>query len=135
MSPDIVRWVVALAVLGHGIGHVLFMPLLSGAMKLDSSGRSWLLTGVLGDGATQLLATTVAAAVTVGFIAVAGGIATQTTWWRSLAIIVSIASIVLVAVMWGGLLAAPATWAIAFDAAILIALLVLDWPSRDLIGI
>lgn len=134
MSPDLVRWIVALFVFAHGVGHVLFAPLLAGAMRLDSTGHSWLLTSVLGDGPTRAVASIVAAAVTVAFIVVAGGIVLQTTWWRGLAVGAAIASVVLVAAMWDGLPGSPAAAAVAFDIVILGALLVAHWPSSEMIG-
>lgn len=134
MSPELIRWIVAVVVFAHGVGHVLFAPLLSSLMKLDASGHSWLLTGVLGDAPTRVLATVVTAAVTAAFLIAAGGIAIQTSWWRSLAIGAAIVSIALVAAMWDGLPASPAASAVAFDAVVIIALTVVHWPSTDLIG-
>jgi len=134
MSPEIVRWLVALAVLGHGIGHVLFMPVLAASMKLDASGHSWLLTGVLGDGATRLLASVIGAALVAAFTVTAGGILWQTAWWRPLAIAASMISIALVVLMWDGLPTGPASAALVFDAAIVVALVVAHWPAPDLIG-
>jgi phosphoglycerol transferase MdoB-like AlkP superfamily enzyme len=135
MSPDLVRWIVGLAVLGHGVGHVLFMPVLSGAMKLESSGRSWLLTGILGDDLTRLVVSLVAGGVLAAFVIAAAGIVAQSGWWRSLVIGAAVVSLVLLAATWGGFVAGPATWAMAFDVVVLVALLVLNWPSRDVIGI
>lgn len=134
MFPEIIRWIIALAVLGHGIGHVLFMPALSGAMRLESSGHSWLLTGLVGDGLTRLLATVVGGALVVAFAAAAAGIAWQTAWWRPLVMAASIASAILVLVMWDGLPTGPAGAAFIFDAAVLVALLVVHWPAPELIG-
>jgi hypothetical protein len=134
MSPEVIRWIVALAVLGHGVGHVLFMPVLAASMKLDASGHSWLLTGVLGDGPTRLLASLVGAALVAVFTVTAGGILLQTTWWRPLAVAAAIASVALVVLLWDGLPTGPAAAALAFDAAIVVALLVFRWPATDLIG-
>lgn len=134
MSPEVIRWIVALAVLAHGIGHVLFMPLLAGTMKLDASWHSWLLTGLVGDGFTRVLATVAGGALVVAFVAAAGGIFAQTGWWRGAAIAASVASMVLVVVLWDGLPTGPAAAAFIFDAAILVALLVVRWPATDLIG-
>jgi hypothetical protein len=134
MSPDVVRWVVAVLVFAHGVGHVLFAPMLSGTMKLDASGHSWLLTGALGDGPTRAIASLFALVVTVAFAVAAGGIVLQTTWWRGLAIGAAIGSIALVAVMWDGLPSNPAAAAVAFDVVVLGALFLARWPSHELIG-
>ena len=40
----------------------------------------------------------------------------------------------LVVVMWDGLPTGPASAAFVFDAAVLVALLVMHWPAQDLIG-
>jgi hypothetical protein len=134
MSPDVIRWLIALGVLAHGIGHVLFMPLLSGTMKLDASGHSWLLSGVIGDGLTQAVATIAGGALVVVFAIVSGGIVWQSTWWRAIAIVASLASMVLVIAMWDGLPTGPAAGALLFDAAVLVALVVVRWPAADLVG-
>jgi hypothetical protein len=134
MSPDLVRWIVGIVVMAHGVGHVLFAPLLSGGMKLDASGHSWLLTGVLGDGLTRGIASLVAAIVTAAFVVAAGGVVLQTSWWRGLAIGAAVLSIVLVAAMWDGLPTSPAGAALAFDVVVVVALLLFHWPSTELIG-
>jgi len=134
MSPDVARWVLAVVVFAHGVGHVLFAPMLAGTMKLDATGHSWLLTGLVGDGPTRALATLVAAVVTAAFVVAAGGIVLQTSWWRGIAVGGALGSIVLVGVMWDGIPTSPAAAALAFDVVVLAALLVVHWPSTELIG-
>ena len=134
MSPELVRWIVAIVVFAHGVGHVLFAPMLSGAMKLDASGHSWLLTGILGDGPTRAVASVAAAVVTAAFVVAAGGVVLQAGWWRGLAIGAAIGSIALLAAMWDGVPSGPASAAVGFDAIVLVVLLVMHWPSTELIG-
>jgi hypothetical protein len=134
MSADVLRWVIGLAVIAHGIGHVLFMPALAPVMRLEASGRSWLVTGLLGDPATQAIATVVAAAAGLAFIVAGAGILAQASWWRPLAIGAAVVSLVLVALMWGGIPHGSAAWAVAFDVAVLVGLAVLHWPSREALG-
>ena len=122
-APDERRspgWVLALAVLGHGIGHVLTMLFLFGAMRLEAS-VSWLLTPALGDGLVRVAASIAAAAALLAFVVAAGGIAFQAPWWRSVAIAGAAVSIGLVVAMWGGLQPSSTIWALAFDAAVLVA--------------
>jgi hypothetical protein len=134
MSNDVIRWVIGLAVLAHGIGHALFMPALNSLMRLDTSGRSWLLSPVVGDGATQALATVVAGAIGIAFVAAGAGILLQTGWWRQVAIIASVASIALVVLLWDGIPTSSAFFAFVFDAVVLAALIVAHWPSPETIG-
>jgi len=134
MSNELWRVILGLAILGHGLGHVLFMPAMAGVMKLQASGHSWLLTGVAGDALTKGLASLVAGVVLVAFVVASGGLFLQASWWRPVAVIGAVASIVLIAAMWDGLLASPAIAALVFDAAILVALLIVKWPTEDMIG-
>ena len=134
MSNDVWRWVIALIVGVHGIGHILFMPVLAGSMRLQVSGHSWLLTGMLGDGPTKLIAS-LAGLVVVGlFLAGIGGLLAGLPWWRSVVIVASVVSIVLVLAMWDGIPTSSAFFALMADAVILIALVWAHWPSAGVVG-
>lgn len=134
MSNDVWRWVIGLAVLAHGVGHVLFMPLFAGTMKLQVSGHSWLLSGILGDEPVKWLGTLAATIALVIFVAAGVGLLGQTTWWRPLAIAGSVVSLALVAALWDGLPVSSAFFALAFDLVVLAALLFAHWPSEEMIG-
>jgi len=134
MTNDLVRWAIVIALFAHGIGHILFMPPLADAMRVQVTGHSWLLAPTIGDGATRLLATVAAAAAMALFVAAAGGIILSATWWRPLALAGAVVSAALIAVLWDGLPTSSALWAAAFDAAVLVALLVVSWPPRELVG-
>jgi len=107
---------------------------MAGIMKLGTSGHSWLLTGVAGDALTKGLASLIGGAVLVAFVAASGGLILQAAWWRPLAVAASVASIVLIVAMWDGLPTSPAIAALAFDAVVLVALVIARWPSEDVIG-
>jgi hypothetical protein len=134
MSADLVRWVIGLAVIAHGVGHVLFLPLLNEPLRLGATGTSWLLSGVLGDGPGRVAASLLAGFVVIGFLVAGLGVIAETTWWRPLAIAASVGSIALIVVMWGGILASPAWAALGFDVIVLVALVVARWPSTATIG-
>jgi hypothetical protein len=59
---------------------------------------------------------------------------TQASWWRPLLIAASAISICLIALYWGGLPTSSAFFALAFDALVLVALLVLQWPPEATVG-
>ena len=134
MSSDLFRTLLVVVVGAHGIGHVLFMPLIFEPLRLSPSGRSWLLTPVLGDSIVRVVATAVAAIVLVGFIAACAGFLSRAPWWPTAAIASALASAVLVLVMWGGVQESSAFFALLFDAAVLVALLVARWPSESIAG-
>jgi hypothetical protein len=133
MPADGIRWVVALAVFAHGVGHVLFMPLLSTSLGLQVTGRSWLLSPVLGEGIVRLAATTIAGAVLVGFVVATGGFLARTSWWRAVALGSAVASAVLVIAMWDGLPRSSAFFALAFDAVVVASLVIAHWPAEQLV--
>ena len=134
MSGDVLRWVLGIVVIAHGLGHVLFMPLLNGVMRLETDGRSWLVSPVLGDGATGVLASVLAGIVAVAFVAAGVGIIVQAPWWRTLAVGASVLSIVVVVAMWNGIPSSSAAFALVFDVVVLAALLVVHWPSPETLG-
>ena len=130
MSPDVVRWIIALVLFAHGVGHVLFLPALAPVLRLDASGTSWLLDPIVGIGATRLVATLVAVVALLAFVLAAGGVLLQSPWWRSVAVGGAVASACLILAMWGGLQTSGAFSALAFDVVVLVALLVARWPSE-----
>jgi hypothetical protein len=134
MSNDTLRIILAIIVGAHGIGHVLFLVPSLGLATWGQSTQSWLLTNALGDTLTRLIGATIWLVGTIGFCAATFGIFTQTEWWRSLAVISSIISIVGLVLFWANPVASSASFAIAFDAAVLAALLVFHWPSTTMIG-
>lgn len=134
MTNDLVRWTIGFALLAHGIGHVLFMPLLANSMRLQVSGNSWLLTPALGEGLTRLLATIAAAVALTVFLGAAGGMFAGAPSWRTFAVVGAVVSAVLVVIMWDGLPTSSAFFALAFDAVVLLALVVGRWPSKELVG-
>ena len=93
MSNDLIRVLLAIVVLAHGIGHVLFAPQVQSAMRVPATGNSWLLTGTLGKGLTDLIATAVALTLVVAFSVAAYGVFTQTAGWRPLLVAASAVSI------------------------------------------
>jgi hypothetical protein len=129
MSNDLFRAVLAVLVLAHGIGHVLFAPLAFSTLRLPSSGESWLLSGALGKGVTDVIATAIALALVAAFSIAAYGLFAQTAWWRGLLVGASLISIGLIVVFWAGLPDSSAIAALAFDGAVLVSVLVLHWPA------
>jgi hypothetical protein len=134
MSSDVIRWGLGLVVFAHGVGHILFMPVLNGAMRLQASGHSWLLSGAVADPVVKTAATVSAGVALLAFVAAAVGIVTQTPAWRPLAVAGGIVSLAVILAMWDGLPTSSAFFALAFDLALLVALLVAHWPSAETIG-
>jgi hypothetical protein len=129
MSSTTWRIILGVVVGVHGIGHVLFLVSCLGIADWTQSARSWLLTNLLGDTVTRGIGSLLWLAALAGFIAVAVGIMGQSAWWRAPAIGSSIVSLVALALFVGKNPTQPVISAGLFDVAVLVALLVLRWPT------
>jgi hypothetical protein len=132
---DALRIGVALLVLAHGVGHLLFLgPVVGLGNWAGQTGNSWILTDVLGNGAARAIAATVWSAVIVLFVAGVGGFFAGADWWRTVAVAAAFVSIGGIVVYWDGIYTSSAIFALAVDAVILGALLVAHWPPPELAG-
>jgi hypothetical protein len=130
-----VQALVAIVVLAHGVGHVLFLaPVVGLGDWAGQTGHSWLLTGALGDGTTRAIAAFLWSAVVVLFVAGVGGFLAGTEWWRGATIAAAALSIAGIVVFWDGVATTSALFALVVDVMILGALLVAHWPSAELAG-
>jgi hypothetical protein len=87
MDGLVVKVVVAGVLGAHGVGHVLgWMPALGMARFAGTSGDSWLLGGIVGEGATRAVAAGLFLVPTIGFVAAALGLLLGQPWWRPVAV-------------------------------------------------
>jgi hypothetical protein len=134
VSGGILRIVVALVILAHGIGHVLFLAPCLGFTQWGQSAHSWLLTRALGDVPTRVIGGLLWLVVVAGFLAAGAGLLGQQAWWRTLAAAsAGVSLLALVLFLRGGNLQ-PVLSAGLMDIAVLVALLWVHWPSVDLVG-
>ncbi len=135
MSPEMLRIVLAAVLVMHGIGHVLFLgPALRVVEWADQTGGSWLLTSSLGDGVAHATGAVLWAVSIVLFVGSGIGLLATQDWWRTLAIGGAVVSLIGIALFWDGIASASAGPALVLDAAVLVALLVLHWPSSQAVG-
>jgi hypothetical protein len=134
MSGGFWRFVVALVILAHGIGHVLFLAPCLGITQWGQSAHSWLLTRTLGDVPTRVIGSLLWLVVIVGFMAAGVGLLGQHAWWRTLAVASAGVSLLALGLFLKGGQTQPLLSATLMDVAILVALLWVHWPSADLVG-
>jgi hypothetical protein len=134
MSGSFWRIVVALVILVHGIGHVLFLAPCLGITQWGQSVHSWLLTKTLGDVATRVIGSLLWLVVIVGFVIAGVGLLGQDAWWRTLAVASAGVSLLALILFVSGGNTQPVLSAAAMDIAILVALVWMHWPSMDLVG-
>lgn len=130
------RFILAAAVLGHGIGHVLFLgPALRLVDWAGQTSHSWLLTTPFGDAPTRAVGAGLWSASLLLFVAGVGGYLVDTSWWRAVTIAGAVVSLVGIVAFWDGLATSNALLALAFDVLIIGALLVAHWPATAEAGI
>lgn len=121
------RIVLALAVGAHGVGHVLFLVPLWSNSDWGQSTRSWLLgDGVLAKSAGSL----VWIVALLGFIAVGIGLYAGSEWWRTVAIVSALVSVLGLILFWSSPATSPALSALVFNLVVMGSLLVLHWPPQ-----
>ena len=126
-----IKIALAVVVLAHGIGHILFLVPLLGIAEWGQSARSWLLGA---DTPAKLIGGLLWLVALIGFCAAAFGLFSQQEWWRPVAIISSAVSLVGLLLFWANPASSSAVSAAVVDLLVPIALLVIRWPSVELIG-
>ncbi|HMN31636.1 MAG TPA: hypothetical protein PKE45_26040, partial [Caldilineaceae bacterium] len=91
MIGTLVRLLIAVVLIAHGVGHTLgLFPLLSWFQGDGWSDQSWLLTSLLGEDLTRWLGVLIWVFVTLAFVVLGLSLlatATPLSWWRSLALV------------------------------------------------
>ena len=128
--------VIGLVLLGHGIGHSMGLLQIFKIATISPgwNGDLWLVTGVAGPTATQAMGVVLWTAAMVGFVALAGVVFgwLPEAWWSTLAIGASAASL-------AGLFLFPTAFptfssigAFAVDIVVLASVLWFHWAPSDL---
>jgi hypothetical protein len=130
------RIVIALVLLGHGIGHSmgLMQALKVATVNPQWHGDSWILTGIAGTTVTQAVGAVLWTTAIVGFAAVAGVVIgwLPATWWQPLAVGSSLVSLVGVLVFPLAFPTFSTIGAVVVNVAVLAAVTLFDWAPSDL---
>lgn len=120
----------------HGAVHLWYVAMARGLITADAdtiwNGKSWLLTGTLGDQMTMTLATIVHSVTTLVFVVAGVGLVAQQEWFASSAIAGAILSLAAIVSFWDGRPDHPVEkglLGIIIDIGILVAILYFEWPS------
>jgi hypothetical protein len=139
MSSTTFRNIVALFLFIHAIGHFQGVLVSVGVFSTETwHARSWLLDGLIGAKASQMLAVALWVISFVGFLGTALaflGIGLPHEWWRTMAVIFAVPSLLGVILYWNSFaMFFNKVGALGINAAILIGLLILDWPQEAQLG-
>ena len=120
----------------HGLVHLWYVTLSQRWVELRPdmgwTGESWLSSPLIGDGATRWLATVLYGLAALGFVIGGIGIFAQQAWWRLVVTGSAVFSAAIIVLFWdGGLqrIVEKGLLGCLINAALLIALLVFNWPS------
>jgi hypothetical protein len=101
--------------------------------------HSWLLTPIIGGTASRILSAILFVAALAGFVLAAlalMGWLVPHDWWRTLAVVSAVISIVTIVLFWNAFVAffPNKVGALGVDIAVLVCLLVLNWPTEAMLG-
>ncbi len=90
----------------HGLVHVWFVALATRLVAFEPemgwTGRSWLLTPILGEATTRVVATVLLSVAAAAFVVGGAAVIGQASWWRPALIVAAIVSSVVLLVVWDG---------------------------------
>jgi len=126
-----IKIVVAVVLLAHGIGHVLGPLQVAKVAQVDPSwtGDSWLLTGVTGQTFSNLIGLVLWIAAMVGFVAAAAVVMgwLPASWWVPLAVGSSVVSLLAIVLFPTAFPATSTVAAAVVDIAVLVGVIGLKW--------
>jgi hypothetical protein len=134
MSQTLWRIILALVLGAHGIGHLVFLVSTLGLGNWGGPSQSWLLANLAGGAVQRVVGGLIWIVALAGFIAAAVGLLAGQPWWRTAAVASAGVSLLGAALVWANPPASSALSAAIFDVAVLVALLLLHWPSESLVG-
>jgi UPF0716 family protein affecting phage T7 exclusion len=131
VDPNIVKLVGAGILGAHGVGHLLgWMPAWGIAQFEGVSSRSWLLTGVVGDGGARIAAGVLFLVPTVGFVAAAAGLMLGLPWWRQVAVGSAVVSLAATALFPQAFTTGSTAGSVAVNLVVLYGILVAGWGAE-----
>lgn len=100
------RFFIGLFIVLHGLVHLWYFTLSQRLVEFQAemgwTGRSWILTNLIGDAATRSLASVLYVLATLGLVAGGTGILMQQDWWRPVLVGSAIFSSAVIILFWDG---------------------------------
>lgn len=125
------RIIIGLLIAAHGLGHILFLVPLLGFAEWGQTSRSWLLTG---ESSARLIGGLIWLVTILLYGGAVFGLWTVHSWWREVAVIASVISIVGLILFWINPPTAPVISALIFNILVLVALLIVRFPTMNAVG-
>ena len=136
-----VRIVSGIFIVLHGLVHLLYVGQSAGYFELQPGmvwpDGSWAFSKSLGDAASRKLASVLLVLAALGFVVSGAGLFTDQAWWRPAIVSVAAFSSVIYLLLWNGAfqnLDNQGWIGILINIAILVAVLVFQWPNTAAVG-
>jgi hypothetical protein len=130
------RFIIGVFMVLHGLVHLLYAGhswrLFELRPEMAWPDGSWAFSKLLGDSTTRTLASVLYVLATIGFVAGGVGVFARQEWWRVVVVGSAAFSTAIILLFWDGRMQAvtdKGLIAVLINLAILVALLVLKWPS------
>ena len=127
------RIIIVIVLGAHGIGHLIGVAGGWFESAWGGSSTSWLLTPVMGQ-ATSVLEGALWLLPGIGFVLAAGLIVGNSEMWRPVALASAAASLLVIALFPEQLPTGSVVGAVIVDAAVIIGLLLFNWPAVEAVG-
>jgi hypothetical protein len=122
----------------HGLVHLLYFGQSARYFELKPGmvwpDGAWVFSKLLGDETTRKLASVLLVLAAVGFVAGGASVLLQQSWWRPVVVSAAAFSTIIYILLWDGKLQnldGKGWVGILINAAILVAVLVFEWPKFD----
>jgi len=122
----------------HGLVHLLYFGQSARYFELQTGmiwpDGSWAFSRLLGDEATRILASISCVLAAIGFVAGGTGILVRQAWWRPVVVASAAFSAGIIVLFWDGKMQRlddQGLIGFLINIAILVALLILRWPSAE----
>jgi hypothetical protein len=130
------RIILGVFIVLHGLVHLLYFGQSARYFELQPEmvwpDGSWAFSRLLGDAATRILASISCVLAAIGFVAGGTGILFRQAWWRPVVVASAAFSAGIIVLFWDGkmqMLDDQGVIGLLINIAILVALLILRWPS------
>lgn len=124
-----IKWIIALALLVHGIGHIMFFFAAFTPVPMDFVDAPWLLPGAYTiDSPVGKAFAVLWLVAMIGFVGSALGLITNQPWWPSMAVASAVISLVVILPWWNTINPSTRFWATAADVIVIVAF---AFPWKD----
>lgn len=125
-----IRWLIAIAMLMHGVGHIVFVLAAFTETPMEFSTAPWLLPGAFTvDSPVGKAFALLWLLAMLGFMVAAVGLILRKEWWPSLAVAAAVVSLVVLLPWWNTITPSSRVWVLLADV-VVIAAFGMPWKDK-----